>query len=524
MKNKIKLYSGLMAGVLLFSVLVYACTKEEVATEPQQPVEALTIENAQKWYNQHFGSAAKTKASSDAGDDDGITLIPQWNEAELSENSAWYTVESPLESSSDIRVLFMQEEVLNHAIDNKAYQQVKQVHRHVVMRNRETGETYAFIMVVMPTLEYMQRVGDALETNKYLSRESDLDGEVVYFNCAGEFVNGWIYEKGKITYGTHVEEFGGNRTKSFVLIEICHNQLALGGVAGDELGVIDDRMICRDYSLWTDDAPTLPEFGLGGGGDISLPALGSGGKWNAPEPKDKEPEERKDCAGKAAQNANNAQSAMEANEKTQKTVENLKEKASNQKVEYGTTIEYINGQYVIKDIVGGEQYSVTIPFNYQTTLYDIHTHPNAYGLTGKYLQDGPSERDIYSLLKDYIKSQAQGGVYKGSIIITSTGTEILICVNDPSLASNPSTRDKFATDSDGLFKDRALNDEYARITQDLISQGFSGSDASIFSMSRLLDKYNSGLKISKKEKGKNSFKETKTTEKSLNEYKPTICP
>ncbi|NDV70072.1 hypothetical protein [Dysgonomonas sp. 25] len=273
MKNKIKLYSGLMAGVLLFSVLVYACTKEEIATEPQQPVEALTIENAQKWYNQHFGSVAKTKASSDAGDDDGITLIPQWNEAELSADSMWYTVESPLESSSDIRVLFMQEEVLNHAIENKAYQQVKQVHRHVVMRNRETGETYAFIMVVMPTLEYMQRVGDALETNKYLSRESDLDGEVVYFNCAGEFVNGWIYEKGKITYGTHVEEFGGNRKKAFISVPVtrCWTQEAL--IAGSDgiFDVVDEMIRCEEYMEWINVQPdrwetNRPGEGGGGGG------------------------------------------------------------------------------------------------------------------------------------------------------------------------------------------------------------------------------------------------------------------
>lgn len=181
--------------ILLF--VLYACTSEQDyrTDDEQKQIDPLTVSTAQALYEQYVGKTSRVK-SADEGS--AIEFMPDWSQGELFSDSLWYVVESPLKMDEGQTIRFMTEQVREYSETKNVLP--KQVFRQVVMRNKQTGLDYAFMMVVMPGLDYMLSKGDELEKNRYLTRESDLSGTVIFYTTDGEFVNGWVYEEGKIAY------------------------------------------------------------------------------------------------------------------------------------------------------------------------------------------------------------------------------------------------------------------------------------------------------------------------------------
>jgi hypothetical protein len=176
--------------------IFHACTSEQDYTpeEIQKPVEPLSVATAQSLYEQYVGKTSRLKSTTE---DSRIDLFPDWNQGQLFSDSNWYVVESPLEIGQGKDLRFALPEVQEYSEANHVRPQ--QIFRQIVMRNKETGLDYAFMMVVMPELEYMLRKGDELDRNQYLTRTSDLSGTVLFYTTSGEMVNGWKYKDGNIT-------------------------------------------------------------------------------------------------------------------------------------------------------------------------------------------------------------------------------------------------------------------------------------------------------------------------------------
>jgi hypothetical protein len=155
------------------------------------------------------------------------------------------------------------------------------------------------------------------------------------------------------------------------------------------------------------------------------------------------------------------------------------------------------------------------------TLYDVHTHTMSKDDPSNYT--GFSVGDIYGTM--HTSSQLSG--YKGCIVIAYDGSEYLLAVDNRSKLlqfwNNTGNREMFASDGYGSFKNEDMSKEYKNIKENL-EQRYTKQDAHDYAMSYLLDRYNTGLKISKKVKDGNGFKETKTNKDSSNNYQPTKCP
>ncbi|MFT4222324.1 hypothetical protein, partial [Dysgonomonas sp.] len=256
---------------LLFILLVilYACTSEQdYQLNADKPVEPLTVATAKSLYEQYVGKTSQLKSASY---DSAIELTPDWSRSELFSDSNWYVVESPLKLEQGKVLRFMTNEVKEYSETNDVHPQ--QVLRQVVMRNKQTGQDYAFIMVIMPDLNYMLQKGNELGQNTYLTRIRDLSGTVIFYTTAGALINGWVYQNGSpVTVFGIPEEALGKRRKDWVGYNKCWWQE--GGSHNDSYLI---RYCETHYKYEYDNFDLeLGSVNLEGDNDPSLPSPGPG--------------------------------------------------------------------------------------------------------------------------------------------------------------------------------------------------------------------------------------------------------
>lgn len=275
------------------------------------------------------------------------------------------------------------------------------------------------------------------------------------------------------------------------------------------------------------------------GVNIEYPYIGGGGgngtyKGNNPKLKltptpfdrddDNIPEERTDCSGSATQNANAAENAMNSPD-VLTSLNALREYAKNDENEWGMRIDFVDGKPKAYALHEGGTGSVPISY-FDDTAYDLHSHPNETR-EGYHNYTGFSMGDIQGALQ--IGGDANYSNYKGGIVVAYDGSEYLLAVNDRTKTQkfwgNDTNKGLFKPGENAYFEDPKMDDDYIDIREKLEGKGFSKDDTHDYAMSYLLDKHDTGLKISKKEKGESSFKEMKTENNiTTNDYKPTKCP
>lgn len=256
---------------LLLLIMSSCSSEDEYYGNGNKPGEPLTIANAMDWYNQAFGSLPSLKSVNEGLGNEAV-IEPMWNLAELFSDTLWYAVESPLNFDNHSLVI-MTSDVGNY-VDTHGNNELKQILRLIVLRSKQTGETYSFIMAVIPELDYMLNKGDRLDENKYLSRDSEFDGLVFFYTVDGEPVNGWLYKDGKIVGGTNLS-MEGRITKKIIAVDMA-------------IRVCGDYMVeCGSFSGGGTDCITRYEtiyindgggYSSGGGQvDIDFPRLNGGG-------------------------------------------------------------------------------------------------------------------------------------------------------------------------------------------------------------------------------------------------------
>lgn len=512
----------------LILFIFYACTSEHDYVEEKKQVEPLTISGAQTWYNQHFGSAPRLKSSGNE-DEDFPAMEPDWNLAELSADSLWYVVEMPVVMEEHKGVHIMSEDVSRYVSEKGDKSLAKQLLRMVVMRNKEDGKTYSFMMAVLPDLDYMLEKGQSIEKNKYLTRESDLSGLVFYYNIDGSFINGWTYKDGKITGGTHFPKGEQPRQKAMtvIIIETCWYQDTYVQKPDGTLEHTGTKRYCKNtvhYINHDDNSIFADGEGDNIGGGVDPELIDGGGITDDPsKDKDKKPEDRDDCGGKATENANKAEKAMNGSPTINSKLNTLRDYAINRVNEHSTYIG-INkiGAYTIANIKEGINGDSDVDIN-EWTIYNVHTHTDDPFRT---VFTGPSVGDIQSLLgANWYFTDGNYTNLEGIIIFAYDGSEYLLSINDrtQAYAFAKTNLSLFDCNDNAEFINLKMREDYKSIYNKLISEGYSVQDSNDYAMSYLLDKHKTGLKISKKEKNDKNFGEMKTEEKS-NEYKPKKCP
>lgn len=526
------LWSLLLVGMMLCCV-----SEDDYPSEEKKPVEPLTVESARSLYEQYVGRTASLKS---AGEDSGIELLPDWSAGQLSSDSLWYVVESPLEFIGDRQMRLVTPSVEEYVGPEAKASDIKQYQRLVMAQNKESGDTYAFVMMIIPELDYMLQKGDQLDANKYFSREHDLDGRIMFFTTDGRFVNGWIYEQGKLTafIGSGNNANSIFRTKAYSYYWDCIDKKEY-----NELGILISEKECfKVYVLGeveingtlndSDNPDDLTVGWPGGGGIIGgfTPIYpGGGGSGNSNSDKDKEPEKRTDCDEKATQNANNAQTALnDANIKVK--ADQLRANAKNSLVEYVMGISYDAG-FKSYNVMGGElikgnagDNSVGIaPSAY--TIFTMHSHHQG-------LNAAPSPGDLIATVEFYrdIKALA-GNSYRGTINVAANGAEYMIYVSDPAALerfyNGLQGNDFYQRDGVNFMEGSEWREEYNKAFETLKKGGYSENDAQSYALSHVADKYNMGLKISSRKNKDSTFKEQKTATEGSGKntkYKPQQCP
>ncbi len=505
---------------LLF--MMYGCSSEDEFPTEVKKVAPLTKQSAQTYYQEVYGYSPRLKNA----EENRIFLTPQWDLAELYSDSLWYAVESPIKFENDLIVTLISSDVIEN-IRSENIGNIKQVLRLVILRNKETGKTVSFIMAILPSLNYMKQKDEAIYGNKYLKRTSNLDGSVLFFGIDGQFVNGWIYENGKITAGTIAQNSKLRNTKK--MATYCWEQVTTTA-DGTEVGRV---IYCE-------------ESGAGGGVDMSdrgnglMNGLSNGGIDNdykdpshggdkdinnSNQKKDKKPEKRTDCTSQAEANAKNAEEAMKGNRDITNKIMTMRNNAKNKPNEFNSYIGITNkGNYIAGNIIEGDWNSGNVDI-YESTLYNVHTHSKSKNPS---ISDytGPSVEDIHNLLEAN-ESFTRGGYtnLRGIIIFAYDGSEYLLSISDrnKSILFAKNKLYLFESNNHGFFVNSDITTEYTMIFEKLKNDGYSKQDSNDYTLSYLLNRYNTGLTISKKENGKTSFKEMKT-EKINSNYQPKICP
>lgn len=209
--------------------------------------------------------------------------MPDWKFSELNDDSLWYAVESPLITDKGSGVALMTMDV-SHYVDERGDKSLaRQVLRLIVLRNKEDGKTYSFMMAVLPNFDYMLEKREAIEENKYLARQSDFSGLVYFYSVDGQFINGWMYQDGMIIGSTNEEDANGTKRAVIVETEYCWIQDVYA--AGKYLG--------RDFHCEITYQTVFIREPIGGGGGrdtnlggVNLPGGGGGGGNNGYLPYD----------------------------------------------------------------------------------------------------------------------------------------------------------------------------------------------------------------------------------------------
>jgi hypothetical protein len=282
--------------------------------------------------------------------------------------------------------------------------------------------------------------------------------------------------------------------------------------------------------------------GSGNGNDSSGGGDGNGNNNNNNN-NEKEPEKRTDCPPSAARNSTAVCSVIDnptitsaPNHNVFSDISQLRRLAATAPNEYSVNIRFNSdsNQYFTSDIKSGTPTSVGIEYSpFNKTI--IHTH--GYGQVSV-----PSPKDVTTMVgmaRD--QKQDQNSDYttnlESSVIFAKNGTEYVISVD------NKNEFETFIYKVDDpeyfLYQYFFISDEdtsnsfisgsmwardYEEAYNNLLNKGkYSQEDAQAHALSYLMDKYNMGLKIAKRENDLSEFKELKTEKDIKGKYSPQIC-
>jgi hypothetical protein len=168
--------------------MLYGCQKNQESL-PGDSVEKesliFTITDAKDWFMQHVrNSAAKTNFT----DDSKIkNFIPQWNIATSGEDQTYSIIEVPLKFDR-VPGFIIKGEAENSPEQNNINGRTTLL----IIKNKSSGKIQSVLMHVISSKPAEDN------TLTYFNRGKDFSGNIFFSDISGRFINGWIYENGRI--------------------------------------------------------------------------------------------------------------------------------------------------------------------------------------------------------------------------------------------------------------------------------------------------------------------------------------
>lgn len=448
--------------------------QNEVEFEPHpRSVSPLTIAEAQNWLNDvtsTSGSRLRTKAYVSNGDEEDFSLLEplfDWNLAEVSNDSLWSVVELPW-NYVDAEVVVKSSDVAAYAEENPNVA-IPQIQRLVIMRNLSTGDTYGFCMVVLPSLSYWQRTGDAVTEIRYLNRDNAFDGAVLFYSLQGDFVNGWLYQNGIIEGKLQLYSSSSPQQASiqklhydYYTIETCVYQKNVNS-AGDivygpvllycKTRIFAELVQDNDQNPWGGGSGTTGGYDTGGGGGGSTPD-----KPNNPEPD-------------PCQKLGNIKADAGLNAR----VNSYTEKARVEPIEDGY-VKGVDGSFLPPKIRESRKVDYGSSLSGKKWTERLHIHTDVSGGSSE-----PSWQDLKTLYNMFSKGQMADVSNFKYVVVSSTGT-LILTISDP-IAFTEFYKNALMLGETGLFWDAFMNTVYQKNDPDEFEPA----------LAQLLDDLNSGL-------------------------------
>ena len=242
------------------------------------------------------------------------------------------------------------------------------------------------------------------------------------------------------------------------------------------------------------------------------------------------------CSTNATQNSSTTNSVLNNNSSTYHQVapliNQLKGYASSQSNEWGLAVQYDSNEYWVYNI--GEQdnptyfkegtpNSISIKRN-ENTYIMAHTHPSGQGQI-----PAPSPGDAIALAKAYndgSKNITANVIFAADsseymVYVANRGALDVFCKYSPNIQFFNQSNGANGVFQQGTVWANAYNTMYA--TLQAPPMNLSDNDAQLYALAYVLDTFYTGLKIYKKDKGTNDFKE-KRLQYSNNNYSQVTCP
>lgn len=126
-------------------------------------------------------------------------VIPIWESGTFFSDAQYEVFEVDLLSQGAQG--FMTAESYEKWLTSQSHGYLGSIIRLVVRKHRETGSVDGFLMSMVADTDYLTRKDFApWDQNSYLSKDSDFSGAVLFHDLAGNFVNGWRFERGEVTH------------------------------------------------------------------------------------------------------------------------------------------------------------------------------------------------------------------------------------------------------------------------------------------------------------------------------------
>ena len=153
---------------------------------------------AKQWYDANHPRKVSLRSSDNTENSSAVEVKPDWEQAEVKTNKKEKTVETNLYMKGGIQYVMPENKEKFEATGDERY--MSSLTRLVVKTKLDNGSVDGFLMTIMPSVEYLEATDfRAFDKNHYIGRDKQFTGRIIYHNLEGEFVNGWVYNKGKIT-------------------------------------------------------------------------------------------------------------------------------------------------------------------------------------------------------------------------------------------------------------------------------------------------------------------------------------
>ena len=280
MKTKLFFLTSVILGML-----AAGCQDDTLQDEPAGKGKILPSVNmedlsaAMQWYEMHQMEQYATRAGKRHPLFEEV--IPDWPSSYSGENGEGRTVETYLGVLNP--GIYVTEEASRAYRETQDPRYLKALSRLVVLFPEEDGEAMGFYMTIVPSKSYLEKTDfRPFANNSYTVRDKELDGYVLYHGLDGQLINGWVYEKGKITLAIYGGDPVGDatpQTRAGTMMCIPHYEqyctdyfYSVNG--GDP---IYNGTSCTEPILVSMDCSST-------GSDGVVPGGGGGGVGNLPQP------------------------------------------------------------------------------------------------------------------------------------------------------------------------------------------------------------------------------------------------